>query len=196
MATPCARRAPRRGDRRLPPRHRAAPGLGEAWWSLANLKTVRFAPAEAAAMQARSARAASADEDRLHLHYALGKALEDDGRFAEALRPLRRRARDPARAGCAYDAERRPRAAWRAPMALLHAGASSPSAPAAARRDRRRSSSSACRAPARPWSSRSSPATRQVEGTMELPDIAAIARELARRRRPAAPTIREALAAL
>lgn len=54
------------------------PSLGEAWWSLANLKTFRFEPADEAAMEGQLARADLSDEDRLHLHYALGKAFEDE----------------------------------------------------------------------------------------------------------------------
>lgn len=54
-----------------------APRLGEAWWSLANLKTFRFAPTEISAMQRELERAEGTDEDRLHLHFALGKAFED-----------------------------------------------------------------------------------------------------------------------
>ncbi len=56
-----------------------APGLGEAYWSLANLKTVSFSPAEIAAMVGQLERSDLAATDRLHLHYALGKALEDQG---------------------------------------------------------------------------------------------------------------------
>ena len=51
------------------------PGLGEAWWGLADLKTFHFTPEDVAAMQARLA--ASTPEDGWHLHFALGKALED-----------------------------------------------------------------------------------------------------------------------
>jgi tetratricopeptide (TPR) repeat protein len=54
-----------------------APELGEAWWSLANLKTVRFDDADIAAMEAGLARTDLSDEDRFHLDFALGKALED-----------------------------------------------------------------------------------------------------------------------
>ncbi len=54
-----------------------APTLGEAWWSLANLKTYRFAPADLAAMRAALATPGISDDDRLHLDFALGKALED-----------------------------------------------------------------------------------------------------------------------
>jgi tetratricopeptide (TPR) repeat protein len=56
------------------------PCLGEAWWSLANLKTVRFSDGDVAAMEATLAGGALGDHDRLQLHFALGKALEDAGR--------------------------------------------------------------------------------------------------------------------
>lgn len=55
------------------------PALGEAWFSLANLKTVRFEAADIAAMQAALAHAALSDEDRFHLDFALGKAMHDAG---------------------------------------------------------------------------------------------------------------------
>jgi tetratricopeptide (TPR) repeat protein len=55
------------------------PTLGEAWWSLANLKTVKFDDPDIAAMQAALASGAVASEDRFHLDFALGKALEDRG---------------------------------------------------------------------------------------------------------------------
>ncbi|WP_309644415.1 sulfotransferase [Phenylobacterium sp.] len=60
------------------------PGLGEAYWSLANLKTVRFADVDVAAMQGQLARTDISNEDRFHLHFALGKALEDARRYEEA----------------------------------------------------------------------------------------------------------------
>jgi tetratricopeptide (TPR) repeat protein len=60
------------------------PSLGEAWWSLANLKTFRFKPGDEAAMRLQLARSDIVDDDRFHLHFALGKALEDDGAFAES----------------------------------------------------------------------------------------------------------------
>lgn len=56
---------------------RVAPSLGEAWWSLANLKTVRFTAEDLAAMRAAFDQPDLGDDDRLHLHFALGKALED-----------------------------------------------------------------------------------------------------------------------
>jgi tetratricopeptide (TPR) repeat protein len=60
------------------------PGLGEAWWSLANLKTVRIDDADVAAMQLALATADLTDDDRFHLDFALGKALEDRGDAPEA----------------------------------------------------------------------------------------------------------------
>ena len=60
------------------------PSLGEAYWSLANLKTFRFAAAELAAMRAQLARSDISDDDRVHLHFAIGKALEDDAHYAES----------------------------------------------------------------------------------------------------------------
>jgi tetratricopeptide (TPR) repeat protein len=62
-----------------------APGLGEVWWSLANLKTLRFDDADIAAMEvALAGDAALSHEDRFHLHFALGKACEDRGDAAAA----------------------------------------------------------------------------------------------------------------
>jgi predicted Zn-dependent protease len=58
------------------------PGLGEAWWSLANLKTFRFAEEEIAAMRVQLEPEALADGERVQLHFALGKALEDRGEYA------------------------------------------------------------------------------------------------------------------
>ncbi|HUD94415.1 MAG TPA: sulfotransferase [Sphingobium sp.] len=54
------------------------PGLGEVWWSLANLKTWRFEDDDVTAMEAALSGAAPlSEDDRLHLHFALGKAMDD-----------------------------------------------------------------------------------------------------------------------
>jgi len=55
--------------------------FGDAWWSLANLKTYRFRDEEIAQMQAAEANPVTAVADRYHLAFALGKALEDRGQF-------------------------------------------------------------------------------------------------------------------
>ncbi len=60
------------------------PALGEAWWSLANLKTLRFTDADIVGMTAALAQPELADDDRFHLDFALGKALHDAGRFDDA----------------------------------------------------------------------------------------------------------------
>jgi len=59
-----------------------APAMGEVWWSLANLKTVPFGDEDVAAMQAALAGDGLGHDDRLHLHFALGKALEERRDFA------------------------------------------------------------------------------------------------------------------
>jgi hypothetical protein len=53
--------------------------MGEAWWSLANLKTVAFSEHDLAAMEGALEDDALDAEDALHLHFALGKAHEDRG---------------------------------------------------------------------------------------------------------------------
>ena len=64
-----------------------APALGEAYWSLANLKTYRFSAADVRAMREQLANASAntlAEEDRLHFEFALAKALEDEGQYEES----------------------------------------------------------------------------------------------------------------
>jgi predicted Zn-dependent protease len=57
------------------------PRLGEAYWSLANLKTHRFSPADADAMRKALGQKELSDDDRLHFEFALGKACEDDAMY-------------------------------------------------------------------------------------------------------------------
>ena len=59
-------------------------GLGEAWWSLANLKTVKFSAADIETMTVQLARPEVTGEDRLHFEFALGKAFEDARRYEES----------------------------------------------------------------------------------------------------------------
>ena len=81
------------------------PRLGEVWWSLANLKTYRFEAVELAQMRAQLARTDLSAEDRYHFHFALGKALEDQAQYETSFQHYRegnalRRAQvhyDPAR---------------------------------------------------------------------------------------------------
>jgi tetratricopeptide (TPR) repeat protein len=60
------------------------PQCGEAYWSLANLKTYRFTGAEIADMRAAEAAADIQPADRYHLCFALGKAIEDLGEYSES----------------------------------------------------------------------------------------------------------------
>jgi predicted Zn-dependent protease len=60
------------------------PTLGEAYWSLANLKTFHFTEAELRALRGALERGDLADEDRLHFEFALGKALEDQALYEES----------------------------------------------------------------------------------------------------------------
>ena len=62
------------------------PGYGDAYWSLANLKTYRFPDEEIAQMRAQERSPEIAIEDRYHLCFALGKALEDRADYAESFR--------------------------------------------------------------------------------------------------------------
>lgn len=63
---------------------RLKPGLGEAWWGLADLKTFRFKADDLAAMRAQLAAPDTSNENRFHLHFALGKALEDSSAYKES----------------------------------------------------------------------------------------------------------------
>jgi tetratricopeptide (TPR) repeat protein len=62
------------------------PNFGDAYWSLANLKTYRFTDEELRRLRAAEADPAVGLIDRFHLCFALGKALEDQGEFAESFR--------------------------------------------------------------------------------------------------------------
>ena len=62
------------------------PEFGDAYWSLANLKTYRFTDEELARMRGAEAAPATGNVDRYHLRFALGKAFEDRGDFAESFR--------------------------------------------------------------------------------------------------------------
>jgi tetratricopeptide (TPR) repeat protein len=64
----------------------ARPNFGDAYWSLANLKTYRFTDDEIARMRAEEASSSTPLADRYHLCFALGKAFEDRGEYAESWR--------------------------------------------------------------------------------------------------------------
>lgn len=148
--------------------------LGDAWWSLANLKTVRFDAADLAAMTDALGRAGT-DADRYHLHFALGKAFEDAGEWARSFGHYAdgnrlRRAELP------YSAERttehleRSRSLLTAPAFAALAGGGHPSGAPIFVVGLPRAGSTLIE---QILSSHSA-----VEGTMELPDIGSIAADL------------------
>ncbi|WP_421729463.1 tetratricopeptide repeat-containing sulfotransferase family protein [Brevundimonas sp.] len=170
------------------------PELGEAYWSLANLKTVKFTAEDRVAMQAQLARTDISDEDRFHLGYALGKAFEDAKDYAASFRHYE--------AGAAL---RRKSVQYDAAETTDHVARSravfTPELMAAGRQ-------AGCPAPdpifilglpragstliEQILSSHS-----MVEGTMELPDIIAIAKDLSgRKKRSEASAYPEIMAAL
>ncbi|HLW24707.1 MAG TPA: sulfotransferase [Steroidobacteraceae bacterium] len=61
-----------------------SPSLGEAWWSLADLKTYVFSDAEIATMQALVNDAGGEDLDQAQLHFALGRAFEHQRNYRAA----------------------------------------------------------------------------------------------------------------
>jgi tetratricopeptide (TPR) repeat protein len=68
----------------------ARPDFGDAYWSLANLKTYRFPDEEIERMRAHEAADGTAPVDRYHLCFALGKAFEDRGQYEESWRYYQR----------------------------------------------------------------------------------------------------------
>lgn len=58
------------------------PSYGEAFWSLANLKTFQFSDDDITQMRFQLQQDALSDGDRFHFDFALGKALEDKKDFA------------------------------------------------------------------------------------------------------------------
>jgi len=151
------------------------PSLGEAWWSLANLKTYRFSGADLATMAGALDRPDLAEDDRLHLHYALGKALEDaadyGGSFAHyAQGAALRRAQMRYDPGEITQHVARAKAALTAPLFASRAGQGCPARDPIFILGLPRSGSTLVEQILASHS--------QVEGTMELPDIIAMARRL------------------
>jgi tetratricopeptide (TPR) repeat protein len=162
------------------------PDFGEAWWSLANLKTFRFGPQDAAAMRSQLARPELADDDRLHFHFALGKALEDEGAYDQAFREYAEGNRIR-RGQVEYDADemsdqiRRSMAVFTPEFLARHAGTGCAAADPIFIVGLPRSGSTLIE---QILSSHSA-----VEGTMELPEISAMARVLGGRRRKTDPSL-------
>ncbi len=60
------------------------PTFGDAYWSLANLKTYRFSDREIERMRAAESNPAVPAVDRYHFDFALGKAFEDRGEYEKS----------------------------------------------------------------------------------------------------------------
>lgn len=78
------------------------PAAGGAYWRLANVREHNFADAELAQMQSQLARADVSGDDRMYLHYALGRALGDRGEYKSSFENYAR-ANAIERAGIDYD---------------------------------------------------------------------------------------------
>ncbi len=161
---------------------RLSPGLGEAWWSLANLKTFRFTAEEIATMEAQLARADLTRADRYHFHFALAKAYEDAGEHESAFHHYEagnRLRREELR----YDPEihtehrRRSQALFTPEFFRERAGTGVPDPDPIFIVGMPRAGSTLIE---QMLSSHS-----LIEGTMELPDILALAKELGGRRKRA-----------
>lgn len=62
------------------------PNLGEAYWSLANLKTFRFTNDDIKQIRAQLESKELGNEDDFHLHFTLGKALEDAKQYEDSFK--------------------------------------------------------------------------------------------------------------
>lgn len=150
--------------------------LGEVWWSLANLKTVTFGDDDVAAMTAALDGDCSHD-DALHLHFALGKAHADRGDAAASFRHYAagnalRSAELGYEPQVISDQVDRVIAVFTPEFVAAHAGTGDPSSDPVFILGLPRAGSTLLE---QILSSHS-----QVEGTMELPDIPAMAMREAR----------------
>ena len=155
------------------------PNYGEAWWSLANLKTFEFTAADIAAMRAQLSRDDLSTDDRFHFHFALGKALEDAAEYAASFEHYAEGNR-LRRAVIAYDADAirdrvdRTKALFTPEFLRARTGLGCAAPDPIFIVGMPRAGSTLLE---QILSSHSA-----VEGTMELPDIGAIARDLGGRR--------------
>ena len=152
-----------------------APNFGEAYWSLANMKTHPFSDDDVARMNAQLARRDLGDEDRFHIHYALGKAYEDKAAYERSFTHYAEGARIR-HTGLSYSADETSRAAaehsalFTTAFFDAHKGQGSPAPDPIFIVGLPRSGSTLIEQILASHS--------MVEGTMELPDIIAMAKRL------------------
>ncbi|MGH8192789.1 MAG: tetratricopeptide repeat-containing sulfotransferase family protein [Woeseiaceae bacterium] len=155
--------------------YRTRPDFGDAYWSLANLKTYRFTDDEIAAMDRRLEDPQTGTVDRFHLCFALGKAWEDRENpvrsfaYYEQGNRLRRQdlRYDPDRAEAAMTAQA---AVCTAALFERHAGVGAPDPDPIFIVGLPRSGSTLLEQILASHS--------QVDGTMELPNVIALAHRL------------------
>ena len=170
------------------------PTLGEAYWSLANLKTFRFSEADVQAMRQALCRDDLTQDDRLHFEFALGKALEDAATYEESFAHYAagnalRRSLHGYRADEHSDFVRRSKALYTREFFAARAGAGAAAPDPIFILGLPRAGSTLLEQILASHS--------LVEGTMELPDIPAIARELdGRQERDDEPRYPQAVAEL
>jgi predicted Zn-dependent protease len=155
------------------------PTLGEAYWSLANLKTHRFSEADVLALRSALAGDDLSDDDRLHFEFSLGKALEDDASYQESFahyargNAIRRRSH-PYSADDNSEYVRRTKAVFTQEFFAQRAGAGAGAGDPIFILGLPRAGSTLLE--------QILASHPLVEGTMELPDIPQIAREIAGRK--------------
>ncbi|MFC3653173.1 tetratricopeptide repeat-containing sulfotransferase family protein [Dyella humi] len=66
----------------------AQPWTGMAWWGLAEIKTLRLGTSDSDAIQHALTLPRATDGDRVAMGFALAKALDDQGRYAESMQAL------------------------------------------------------------------------------------------------------------
>jgi tetratricopeptide (TPR) repeat protein len=154
------------------------PTLSEAYWSLANLKTFRFSDADLLAIRSALERTDLSSEDRLHFEFALGKAFEDEKSYAESFSHYAqgnaiRRQLHPYSAEENAQYVKRCKAQYTSEFFAARAGAGSPDRAPIFIVGLPRAGSTLLEQILASHS--------QVEGTVELPDIPQLVRELAGR---------------
>ncbi|MFI4890392.1 MAG: tetratricopeptide repeat-containing sulfotransferase family protein [Steroidobacterales bacterium] len=154
------------------------PALGEAFWSLANLKTFHFSDEDTAHMRTELGKEDLAVDDRLHFEFALGKALEDAGSYAESFAHYEaagklRLSLAPYNADENHDRVQRSKRVFTREFLEARRGAGAAAADPIFIVGLPRAGSTLIEQILASHS--------QVEGTMELPDLPRIARELAAR---------------
>lgn len=85
--------------------YHSRPDFGDAFWSLANLKTYRFSDEEVTQMQSQQVSATTSTTDRVHLNFALGKHFEDQKDYETAFESYQR-GNEYRRQELRYDADR------------------------------------------------------------------------------------------